>query len=160
MTKLLRWAVPLLGWLVLLAAAAPGSAQVKEKIFRSLTPAQVEGILNDMNIKFKKTQPADGPKTYNFQFERNTYEIHLSLNDGKRLWIMAFFPRAPLETINKWNINAKFSRAVLDRVNDKELAIVEYQIDVNGGATESMVKQFIARFDNEVARFDQFLRNN
>jgi Putative bacterial sensory transduction regulator len=160
MAKLLQWAVLPMACLVVLAAATPGSAQVKEKIYRSLTPAQVEGILNEMKISFKKTQPADAPKTYNFQFERNSYEIHLSLNDGKRLWIMAFFPRAPLETINKWNINAKFSRAVVDRVDGKELAIVEYQLDINGGATESMVKQFIARFDSEVARFDQFLRNN
>jgi Putative bacterial sensory transduction regulator len=159
MAKLLRWVVPLGAWL-LLTGAAPGGAQFKEKIYRSLTPAQVEDVLNDMSIKFKKSQPPDSPKTYNFQFERNNYEIHLSLNDGKRVWIMAFFPKAPLEIINKWNIDAKFSRAVLDRVNDKDLAIVEYQIDVNGGATESMLKQFITRFDNEVARFDQFLRNN
>jgi Putative bacterial sensory transduction regulator len=159
MVKLLRWAVLLVGCL-LLAGAAPAGAQVKEKTYRVLTPAQVEGVLNDLSIKFTKSQPADSPKTYNFKFERNTYEIHLSLNDGKRMWIMAFFPKAPLDTINKWNINAKFSRAVLDRVNDKELSIVEFQIDVNGGATESMLKQFITRFDNEVARFDQFLRNN
>jgi hypothetical protein len=160
MFKLLRWMVPLAASLVLMAEAVPADAQVKEKVYHNLTPAQVEGALTDIGIQFTKTQPPDSPNTYNFKFERNTYEIHLSLNKGNRLWVMAFFPKAPLETINKWNINAKFSRAVLDKVNDKDLSIIEFQIDVLGGATEAMLKQFITRFDSEVARFDQFLRNN
>jgi hypothetical protein len=161
MKKRKRWAAVLLGCLALLLVAAPPAAgQNKEKVYRKLTPEQVEGTLNDMGIKFAKTQPPKLPADFDFDFERNNYKIRLTLSNGKRLWISAFFPNAALEKINQWNINAKFSRAVLDRVKDREYAIIEYQMDAFGGTTDNMLKQFIRRFDNEVSAFDQFLRNN
>jgi Putative bacterial sensory transduction regulator len=156
-----RWASAfLVGLALLLAAAPPAAGQSKEKVYRSLTPAQVESILNEMGIKFATTQPPSLPEDFDFDFERNNYKIRLTLSKGKRLWISAFFPKAALEKINQWNINAKFSRAVLDRVKDREYAIIEYQMDAFGGTTDNMLKQFIRRFDNEVSAFEQFVRNN
>jgi Putative bacterial sensory transduction regulator len=160
MTRQLEWAVPLAGCLLILAATAPAGAQNKEKVYRNLTTAQLETILNDMSIRFTKSQPPKPANDYDYDFERNNYKIKLTLSDGRRVWISAFFPKTALEKINQWNINAKFTRAVLDRVNDREYAIVEYQLDVRGGVTDNMLKQFIKRFDNDVAAFDQFLRNS
>jgi hypothetical protein len=160
MTKHMRWASVLIGSALWLAVAPLAGAQNKEKVYRDLTPAQVETVLNELSVKFVKTQPPKLANDYDYDFDRNNYKIRLTLSNGKRLWISAFFPKASLEKINQWNINAKFSRAVLDRVNDREYAIVEYQLDALGGVTDNMLRQFVKRFDNEVSSFDQFLRNN
>jgi len=154
------WAGPLLGGVLLLAAAPSAGGQNKEKVYRNLAPAQVEAILTEMGIKFAKTQPPKLANDFDYDFDRNSYKIRLTLSNSNRLWISAFFPKADLQKINQWNINAKFSRAVLDTVKDREYAIVEYQLDVFGGTTDNMVRQFIRRFDNEVSAFDQFLRSN
>ena len=160
MSKHMPWAPLLMGSALWLAVVPLAGAQNKEKVYRDLTPAQVEAILNDLTIKFVKTQPPKLPKDYDYDFERNNYKIRLTLSGGKLLWISALFPKASLEKINKWNIKATFSRAVLDRVNDREYAIVEYQLNVLGGVTDNMLRQFVRRFDNEVSSFDQFLQNN
>lgn len=160
MPRQTRWVVPLIGLLLTLTSSTSASAQVKEKVYTVLSPAQIEKTLSDMGIRFTKTQPPKVPKDWDFDFDRNNYKIRLTLGNGKLLWLTAFFPKSTLEKINQWNINAKFSRAVLDRVDDREYAIVEYQLDANGGVTENMIRQFIQRFDSEVSAFDQFLRKD
>jgi hypothetical protein len=158
MTKKTRWAVPVLGCVLLLTMLAPAGAQTKEKVYRALTPAQLETILTDMGLKFNKTQPKTQPNDYDYDFDRNNYKIRLTLSNGKLLWLSNFQPKNTLEKINQWNVQAKFSRAVLDRVGDREYAIVEYQLDAGGGVTDKMIRQFIKRFDKEVADFDAFLK--
>jgi hypothetical protein len=161
MTPQARWFFPLAGCLaLLLACTAPAGAQQKDTIYRTLKPDQIEQILKDMNIVYKKSQPPNLPNDYDYDYERNTYKIRFTLSNGKLLWISAVFPKTTLETINKWNVQAKFSRAVLDRSGDREFAVVEYQVDAGGGVTYEMIRQAIRRFDTEVANFDQFLKNN
>jgi Putative bacterial sensory transduction regulator len=158
-----RWRLSAAGAVaLLLACTAPAPAQ-KTTIYRSLTPERIEQILDGMNIKYKKTLPKDGSGVtlkdeYDYDFDRNNYKIRFTLSKGKLLWLSAVFPKAPLETINNWNVQAKFSRAVLDRSGDREFAVVESQIDAAGGVTVEIIRHFIVRFDDEVARFDQFLK--
>jgi len=78
--------------------------------------------------------------------------------NGKLLWLSAFFPKKSVEKMNEWNVNAKFSRAVLDTIGGREYSIIESQLDGGGGVTEEMIRQFIRRFDDEVARFDKFIQ--
>jgi hypothetical protein len=161
MTPQARWFFPLAACLALLAACtAPAAAQQKDTIYRNLKPDQIEQILKDMNIVYKKSQPPNLPDDYDYDFERNSFKIRFTLSKGKLLWISAVFPKAKLETINNWNVQAKFSRAVLDRSGDREFAVVEYQLDAFGGVTYEMIRQAIRRFDTEVANFDQFLKKN
>ena|SRR5438105_1993176 len=158
MNRVTRWAPVLIGCAALATLAAPAQAQTKDKVYRNVTPAQLEGILNGLNIKFTKTQPKNLPNDWDYDFDRNTFKIRFTLANGKLLWLSAFFPKASLEKINAWNVQAKFSRGVLDRIQDREYAIVEAQIDASGGCTDEMIRQFIRRFDDEVSRFDQFIK--
>jgi Putative bacterial sensory transduction regulator len=158
MIKQLQWAAPLAIAVLVLAVAAPAGAQTKDKIFRDLSPDNVESVLKEMGIKFKKTQPPKYPKDFDFDFERNNYDIRLTLRNGQLVWISAFFPALPLAKVNEWNQKAKFSRAVHDSIGGRDYAVVEYQIDAKGGVTNNMLKQLIRRFDDEVSRFDQFQR--
>jgi hypothetical protein len=159
MMKQASWAVSFVG-MILLATGSQAVGQTKDKVYRTLTPAQIETAMKDMNIKFTKTPTPKRDTELNYDYDRNSFKIRLTVSDGKRLWLSALFPKVSLETINKWNINATFSRAVLDTVKGKEYAVVEYQLDGNGGCTEGMLKQFIRRFDEEVSAFDQFVRSN
>jgi hypothetical protein len=49
---------------------------------------------------------------------------------------------------------------VLQNVNGVETSILESQLDVPGGVTDQIVRQFIVRFDQEVRNFDDLLKNN
>jgi hypothetical protein len=161
-----RRAAALVGCAILAAAlaAAPAPAQDKVKVYRNITPGQVENILNDLGVKFTKTQPKNLPNDWDFDFDRTiggmTYKVRFTVANGKLLWLSAFFPKNEkgIDKMNEWNVQAKFSRAVQDRVGDREYSIVESQIDAAGGVTEDMIRQFIRRFDDEVSRFDAFLK--
>src|SRR2546430_214979 len=158
MKRVTRWALVLIAGTVLAAWATPAPAQNREKVFRSITTAQLENIFNGLGIKFTKTQPKSLPNDWDYDFDRNNFKIRFTLSNGKLLWLSAFFPKSSLEKVNAWNVQAKFSRAVLDRIQDREYAIVESQIDAGGGVTDDMIRQFIRRFDDEVSRFDQFIK--
>jgi hypothetical protein len=156
MIKLTGWALLLAGAAVAIASTA--DAQTTEKVYRSFTPEQVGSFLTDLEIKFAKNQPKDTPRDVDFEFRRKGFDLRLTLREGKMLWIAAYFPKVPLEKINDWNVKAKFTRAVLVHIANKDYTAVEAQLDINGGCTGGMAKQFIRRFDDEVANFDRFIQ--
>src|SRR4051812_18204083 len=49
MMKPMRWAVALLGGVLVVAISARADAQAKEKVYRSVAPGQIENALNDLN---------------------------------------------------------------------------------------------------------------
>ena len=161
MTNHMRWAVPLFVSVLFLAASTTAVAQTKDKdkIYREFEADHLGNLLKDLDIKFKMTQPAKQEKTFEFEFERNNYNIRMKLTQGKVIGLAAFFPKVSLEKINEWNRKAKFSRASLSTVDGREYAVVDGQLNTGGGVTDGMVKHFLRRFDEEVARFDNFLRN-
>jgi hypothetical protein len=155
----LCWGGPLLGTVLLIATSQPGHAQSKERIYRELDSDQIAGVLKDLGVKYKMTQPAKTDKVYDFEFERNSYNIRMKLSQGKLVGLAAFFPKAKIEKINEWNQKAKFSRAVLNTVDGRDYAVIDSHLNAGGGVTVNMLRQFVRRFDDEVARFDNFLRN-
>jgi Putative bacterial sensory transduction regulator len=158
MTSQLKWTLPLWSVMAFLLLPLAAAAQNKERVFRSLQPKQIEDVFNDLNIKFVKSQPPKLTEDWDFDYEHKGLKIRLTLSKGKTLWVSASFGRSSLERINQWNINAKFSRAVLDRNSDQESSIIEWQLDVPGGVTDNMIRQFIQRFGEEVFNFAAFLR--
>jgi hypothetical protein len=144
---------------VLLLGAAPAGAQTTT-VYRTVTPEQLEKILTDLKIAFKKSQRAGFPDDFHYDFDRNKYPYRFTLSRGKLLWLSVSFPKATLEQINGWNIQAKFSRAVLDRTAERDTTFVESQLDADGGVTPEIIRQFLYRFDAEVPRFDDYLKNN
>jgi hypothetical protein len=158
MTKWTAWALVLAGCTALTMGFPTAEAQTTDKVYHSFAPEQVATFLTDLEIKFTKNQPKDTPRDVDFEFRRKGFDLRLTLREGKMLWIAAYFPKTSLEKINDWNVKAKLSRAVLVRIANKDYAAVEAQLDVGGGCTDNMAKQFIRRFDDEVANFDRFIQ--
>ena len=148
-------------WGTLIALASlvflAGSTATAQEVYRIVTAEKLEGILKELNINFKKApSKTDGV----YDYERNGLKIRLNNYGGRDLWIEAVFnERLTLEEINRWNIQAKFSRAVLikDKETNKETISLESQIDCQGGITDNIIKLFINRFDGELRDFSKYL---
>ena len=127
-----------------------------KQVYRNVVPEKLEAILMAMKIDYKKVKgKADG--IWFYDFERNDYKIRLHNYQGNDLWIDAHFnDKLPLEEVNKWNVRAKFSRAV-QLTSGKQTVSLESQIDCVGGVTDGIIRQFIQRFDGELMQFSKFL---
>ena len=133
--------------------AAPAD---NKQIYRNVIPEKLEAILKSMKIEYTKVKgKTDG--IWFYDFERNDYKIRLHNYQGNDLWIDAHFnDKLPLDEVNKWNVRAKFSRAV-QLTSGKQTVSLESQIDCVGGVTDGIIRQFIQRFDGELMQFSKFL---
>jgi hypothetical protein len=140
----------------LLAFAAP-EPEVGP-VATSMPPEKLEPILDKLEIKYKKTAgKKDG--IYFYDFRRGGLSVRLHNYDGQDLWIDSTFTEPlALEDVNKWNVRAKFSRAVLIPGDEKVTVSLEAQLDCVGGVTDAMVRQFIRRFDGELAQFSAYAK--
>jgi hypothetical protein len=143
--------VPGLVVVLLLSSAASG----QDKVYTSMTTEQLENLMKDMEIQFKK-MPGKNDVVF-YDFERNNYKIRMHYFAGKDLMLDALFAKFPVDKINQWNIRAKFSRAVLHKDDKGEFTALEWNLDLLGGVTDAAVKHFIKTFDQEVKDFDKFL---
>jgi hypothetical protein len=170
MSVLVRFAGPAL---LLAACSLPASAQEEtkkeapsdakqtapgdgKKVYRNVSSEKLEAILKDMKLDFKKTKgKADG--IWFYDFEKNDYKIRLHNYQGNDLWIDAHFNDKLLPVdVNNWNIRAKFSRAVQLK-EGRQAVSLEAQLDCVGGVSDGIIRQFVNRFDGELAQFSKFL---
>jgi hypothetical protein len=128
----------------------------KEKLFRGLPSQQLETVLKDMKISYKKGR-GDKAGIFLYDFEHNKSKIRLVNYNSNDLWIDAIFPKLELEEINRWNRKAKFCRAVLFKDGEEESTSLENQLDCKGGVSLGMVRQFIRRFEQDVEAFGKFV---
>ena len=129
----------------------------KSPVQRIVTSAKLEGILQDMKIKYSKTAGKNEGIHY-YDYERNNFKVRLHNYQGRDLWLdVHFTEKMTLKEINDWNVQAKFSRAVMVKNAGKQSTSLESQIDCEGGITDGMIRQFILRFDGEIKTFVQFL---
>ena len=153
----------LLGGLTLALLFWPGHAHCqkvsKEKVFIGLPGKELEAVLQEMKIAFKKDR---GKKEgiYYYDFERGKLKLRVTNYNDDDLWIDAIFPKLALKELNRWNQDAKFSRAVLFKDGDRESTSLENQLDCRGGVTLGMVRQFIRRFEDEAKAFAKTLSKN
>jgi hypothetical protein len=147
-----------LGLALLLPAAWPASAAAQQ-VYKNVSSAKLEQILNDLGISYKKTN-GNREGIHFYDYTRNGYKIRLHNYEGKDLWIDALWSDPlTLEDCNRWNVRAKFSRAVLLDNSGKKTVSLENQFDCLGGTTDAFVRQFVVRFDGEVRDFAQFIQN-
>jgi hypothetical protein len=137
------------------AAVEGKGAKDAPKVYRKVSPETLEAILKDLKIDAAKSQgKVDGIHFYDYA--KNDFKIRLHNYQGKDLWIDAQFPdKLSLENVNKWNVMAKFSRAVRLK-SDGEPVALEAQLDCLGGTTDAIVRQFIERFDGELIQFSKY----
>lgn len=142
-----------------LVSLLPATASAQE-VYKNIGSARLEKILADLNIDFKKTN-GNKEGIHHYDFTRNGFKIRLINYEGKDLWIdTSSSDRLSPEDVNRWNVQAKFSRCVLVVNNDRTTLSLENQFDCLGGCTDAIVRQFIVRFDGELNRFSEFLRDN
>src|SRR5687767_12942764 len=136
------WGVGILFLSVALLIPAAGRAQVS----KSVSTDKVESILKEMNLNPKKGT-GNKPGVEYFDFSTANFQVRLTNHNGKYLWIDALFnDKTTPEEMNKWNRQAKFSRAVILNLNNKETISLEAQLDCQGGVTDGMIRQFVVRF--------------
>ncbi len=144
-----------LGLFLTLAPAAPAQA-----VYKNVSSQTVERILGDLGIQYKKSN-GNKEGIHFYDYTRNGFKIRLHNYNGQDLWIDALWSDPlTMEDCNRWNVRAKFSRAVLLNNQGKNVVSLENQFDCLGGVTDAIVRQFIVRFDNEVRDFAEFIRNS
>jgi Putative bacterial sensory transduction regulator len=132
-------------WLPALAGA--------QEVFKEIPSTRLEELLKGMDIEFTKGIGQKGTTWYDYKSKNLT--LRLWNFNGKDLMMDCFLAKVDWDVINKWNGNAKFSRARLhkDVTTGVESAVIEWNLDLGGGVTEETIKHFIRSFDLEVAGF-------
>jgi hypothetical protein len=130
----------------------PALANAQE-VFKEISSQRLEDLLKGMDVEFTKGIGQKGTTWYDYKIKNFT--LRLWNFNGKDLMIDTFLPKVDWEMVNKWNGNAKFSRARLhkDVTTGVESTVIEWNLDVTGGVTEDAIKHFIRSFDLEVAGF-------
>ncbi|MBI3408810.1 MAG: YbjN domain-containing protein [Planctomycetes bacterium] len=142
---------------VLAFNSGPAHAQ-PDKILKQLTTDQIESILKDFNIDYKKIEAKpDQPNNYYYDFERNRYKVRLHFFGGKDIMLDALFKDYPLDKLNGWNKRAKFSRATLHKDDKGPFTALESNLDFIGGVTQGTIEQFFKTFDDELKGFDRYV---
>lgn len=152
---MLRKSQILVSTLVIVLFAAGAGAQ-DDKVFKSLTPEATEKILQDMKVAFKKTSSKKGDEHY-YDFTRDNFRIRLTWFSAQEFMLDCVFRGIPLDRVNQWNTSTRVSRANWHKDASGELSILEYGLDISGGATAGTLKQFVARFDDELKKYDKFV---
>jgi molybdenum cofactor biosynthesis enzyme MoaA len=141
-----------------LCLLVPMVGRSQNKVYNNVSNETVEKVLKSLELKFDKGERKvkDNAVAY-YDFKRDEISYRL-FNYGSDLWIETpIEQKLKLEDINRWNAQAKFSRAVLIDQKDKASISLEAQIDCLGGVTDAVIKQFVTRFDEETKKFVQFV---
>jgi hypothetical protein len=119
---------------------------------------RIEDIIAKMKLTPKK-QNYSGSFLYDYESAKN-YKIRLTIHKSQELTLDAVFKKMPLETLNKYNFNRKFIRAVLHNQENVEYTSLSANLDCSAGMTENMVRHFMVTFEEEVQTFIEFISKN
>ena len=142
--------------LVIFVVVVPALQAQSDKVFRALSPDATEKLLRSFKIEFNKSSSPKGDEHY-YEFTRNGFRIRLTHFSPQELMLDCVFPNLPLARVNQWNTMTKLSRASAKKEGKTEVSLLEYGLELTGGATEGTIKQFIERFDDELKQYRQFV---
>jgi Putative bacterial sensory transduction regulator len=151
-----RIAFALLATVTFAVLGSAPSLQAQDKVFTNFSTAQIEQILTDLNLEFKKTaSKTDGIFFYDYKRDKNSIRLHYF--KGKDLMLDVLLKDNSLDTLNRWNRRAKFSRASLHKDDKGAYTALESNLDLVGGVTARNVAHFIRTFHDEIPEFERFL---
>ena len=133
-------------------ATKPGDGE----IYTNLSNERLENLLKDANIPFQKNVNPNGLGL--FVFKTMDCEIRLHNFGGKDLMLDAHFGKMDLEDANQWNLKKKFIRTVVYTEKGKTYSALEANLDITGGVTDGIVRQFLAAFSEDLAEFQNYLK--
>ena len=70
----------------------------------------------------------------------------------------ARFAKIPLDKVNQYNLDRKFIRAVAYNTKKGEYTRLEVNLSFAGGVTESILRNFISVFEEDVEAFAAYVR--
>jgi Putative bacterial sensory transduction regulator len=127
---------------------------LKEFAFKELPALKLDKMLDDLKIKYAKSPLANGAFAY--QYKVGSANVVLT-NWGKDLMLEAKFPKMTLEKVNQYNVNRKFIRTVSYNNKNGEFTTLEANLNFQGGVTDSIVRNFISVFEEDVNEFSQYV---
>jgi hypothetical protein len=145
-------------FLVFALSCTFASGQNQETVYRHVASDKLEAVLKDLSVVYQKSAgKKDG--IFIYDYESKGVRVRLFNYGGEDLWIESdYTEKATLDVANRWNMRAKFSRAVLVKEGATATISLEAQIDCTLGITQGMMREFIRRFDGEIQAFGEFLK--
>ncbi len=130
---------------------------VKLTTYRQVPNEAIEKVLQGLELKYQKDERKDkAASVMFFDFTRGDLSYRL-YNYGNDLWIETVFDKKMTpEDVNRWNAQAKFTRLVLIEQKEKTSLSLEAQLDCAGGVTDTVIRQYLNRFDEESKKFTKF----
>ena len=146
----------LIAALVIFIAVVPSSLAQEDKLQRDLTPEGVEKLLQELKIEFKKVTSKKGDEHY-FDFMRSNFRVRWTLFPSKDVMLDCVFAGISIEKLNEWNAFTRVTRASVHKENTGEITILEYGLDLSAGHSTGMLKQYLARFEDELKKYEKFI---
>jgi putative sensory transduction regulator len=133
--------------------AAPGFAppMAAQEVVSEVSTEQLRKLLESMGYEVEQ------PKEDMLQF---AIEGHTALivNKKTNIQFYSYFKKQKkkmdLKKVNEWNATKRFSRAYLDEDGD---AVIEWDVDLEGGTTAGALKESIRTYRVGVMAFVRFL---
>ena len=132
--------------------AAPGFTprMAAQEVVSEVSTEQLRKMLESMGYEVEQ------PKEDMLQF---AVEGHTALlvNKKTNIQFYSFFKKQKkmdLKKVNEWNATKRFSRAYLDKDGD---AVIEWDVDLEGGTTAGALKESIRTYRHGVMAFVRFL---
>ena len=132
--------------------AAPGFTRpmAAQGVVSEVSTEQLQKMLESMGYE------VEHPKEDVLQFAIEGHSA-LVINKKQNIQLYSYFKKQKkmdLKKINEWNATKRFSRAYLDQDGD---AVIEWDIDLEGGTTAGALKESIRTYRIGVMTFVRFL---
>jgi Putative bacterial sensory transduction regulator len=127
----------------------------EERAFKEVPADLLEKALTELKIKYAKAPAGSGGFAYEYQ--SGATKIVLT-NWGKDMMLEAKFPKISLENVNQYNLDRKFIRAVSYNNKKGQYTGLEANMSFTGGVTESILRNFISIFEEDVREFALYVQ--
>jgi capsule polysaccharide export protein KpsC/LpsZ len=134
----------------LLAAPSFTRPMAAQEVVSEVSTEQLQKMLESMGYEVEQ------PKEDMLQFAIEGHTA-LAINKKKNVQLYSYFKKQKkmdLKKVNEWNATKRFSRAYLDQDGD---AVIEWDIDLEGGTTAGALKESIRTYRLGVMTFVRFL---
>jgi hypothetical protein len=133
----------------LLAAPVFTPRVAAQEVMSEVSTEQLRKLLEAMGYEVE--QPKDS--VLQFAIEGHTAVI---INNKTNIQLYSYFKKKKLDLkkINEWNATKRYSRVYIDRDGD---AVIDWDIDLEGGITAGALKESIKTYRIGVMTFVRFL---
>ncbi len=143
------------GWTIAFLLLCPLSALAQDEVLKALPIKDTEDAFKKLGFD-AKTLEAPEKDVGLFELQVNKITIRIYNFAGKELMFMSAFPKIPLEQVNFWNVQTRFTRASLQKGEKDEFVALENNFDLSPGFTASALKQVANNYLAELSSFQQF----